>query len=226
MHTSLVAGWAGSMALYELSIFDPSDPVLNPMWRQGMFVMPFMARIGVTESWGGWTITGESSSTPGIWSFEGVALTHIVLSGLLFLAAIWHWVYWDLDLFQDPRTGEPALDLPKIFGIHLLLSGFLCFGFGAFHVTGLFGPGIWVSDAFGLTGRVQPVAPAWGPEGFNPFNPPDQFIVNGGTPLVGVTNISPSQSLLHVTSVIKIDGGVKFGGPGKTNTVSGPNPDC
>ena len=44
MHTALVAGWAGSMALYELAIFDPSDPVLNPMWRQGMFVMPFMSR--------------------------------------------------------------------------------------------------------------------------------------------------------------------------------------
>jgi photosystem II CP47 chlorophyll apoprotein len=27
------------------------------MWRQGMFVMPFMARLGITESWGGWTIT-------------------------------------------------------------------------------------------------------------------------------------------------------------------------
>jgi hypothetical protein len=65
-----------------------------------MFVMPFMARLGITESWGGWTITGESSMTPGIWSFEGVALTHRSL-GLLFLAAIWHWVYWDLDL--DPR---------------------------------------------------------------------------------------------------------------------------
>jgi len=48
MHTALVAGWAGSMALYELAVFDPSDPVLNPMWRQGMFVMPFMARLGVT----------------------------------------------------------------------------------------------------------------------------------------------------------------------------------
>ncbi|PPR82168.1 hypothetical protein GOBAR_AA38545 [Gossypium barbadense] len=34
MHTALVAGWAGSMALYELAIFDPSDPVLDPMWRQ------------------------------------------------------------------------------------------------------------------------------------------------------------------------------------------------
>ena len=171
MHTALVAGWAGSMALYELAVFDPSDPVLNPMWRQGMFVMPFMARLGVTDSWGGWSITGESVSDPGIWSFEGVALTHIILSGMCFLAAIWHWVYWDLELVRDPRTGEPALDLPKIFGIHLFLASLLCFGFGAFHVTGTFGPGIWVSDAYGVTGRVQAVAPAWGAEGFNPFNP-------------------------------------------------------
>ena len=58
MHTALVAGWAGSMALYELAVFDPSDPVLNPMWRQGMFVMPFMTRLGITDSWGGWSITG------------------------------------------------------------------------------------------------------------------------------------------------------------------------
>ena len=171
MHTALVAGWAGSMALYDLAIFDPSDPVLNPMWRQGMFVLPFMARLGVTESWGGWSITGGSAVDPGFWSFEGVAAAHIVLSGLLFLAACWHWVYWDLDLFRDPRTGEPALDLPKMFGIHLFLSGLLCFGFGAFHLTGLWGPGMWVSDPYGLTGSIQPVAPEWGPAGFNPFNP-------------------------------------------------------
>ena len=58
MHTGLVAGWAGSMALYELSIFDFSDPILNPMWRQGMFVMPFMTRLGVSDSWTGWDIAG------------------------------------------------------------------------------------------------------------------------------------------------------------------------
>jgi photosystem II CP47 chlorophyll apoprotein len=171
MHTALVAGWAGSMALFELATFDPSDPVLNPMWRQGMFVMPFMARLGVTGSWGGWSITGETGVDPGFWSFEGVAAAHIILSGMLFLAAVWHWVYWDLELFRDQRTGEPALDLPKMFGIHLFLSGLLCFGFGAFHQTGLFGPGMWVSDPYGLTGSMQPVAPAWGPEGFDPFNP-------------------------------------------------------
>jgi photosystem II CP47 chlorophyll apoprotein len=171
MHTALVAGWAGSMALYELAIFDPSDPVLDPMWRQGMFVLPFMARIGVTGSWSGWSVTGESNVDPGFWSFEGVATAHIVLSGMLFLAAVWHWVFWDLELFRDPRTGEPALDLPKMFGIHLFLSGLLCFGFGAFHLTGLWGPGMWVSDPYGLTGSIQPVAPEWGPDGFNPFNP-------------------------------------------------------
>ena len=33
------------------SPLDPSDPVLNYMWRQGMFVMPFMARLGVTDRW-------------------------------------------------------------------------------------------------------------------------------------------------------------------------------
>jgi photosystem II CP47 chlorophyll apoprotein len=58
-----------------------------------------------------------------------------------------------------------------MFGIHLFLSGLLCFGFGAFHLTGVWGPGMWVSDPYGLTGHVQPVAPEWGPSGFNPFNP-------------------------------------------------------
>ncbi|KAJ1682668.1 hypothetical protein LUZ63_022112 [Rhynchospora breviuscula] len=50
-------------------------------------------------------------------------------------------------------------------------AGVACFGFGAFHVTGLYGPGIWVSDPYGLTGKVQAVNPAWGVDGFDPFVP-------------------------------------------------------
>ncbi|KAJ0442886.1 Photosystem II CP47 reaction center protein [Helianthus annuus] len=145
MHTALVAGWAGSMALYELAVFDPSDPVLDPKWRQGMFVIPFMTRLGITNSWGGWSITGGTITNPGIWSYK--------------------------EIFCDERTGKPSLDLPKIFGIHLFLAGLACFGFGAFHVTGLYGPGIWVSDPYGLTGKVQSVNPSWGVEGFDPFVP-------------------------------------------------------
>jgi photosystem II CP47 chlorophyll apoprotein len=169
MHTSLVVGWASSMTLYELVVFDPSDPVLDPMWRQGMFVIPFMTRLGIKDSWTGWNINRETVINPSIWSYEGVVGAHIMFSGLCFLAAIWHWVYWDLEILCDERTGEICLDLPKVFGIHLFLSGVACFGFGAFHVTGLYGPGIWVSDPYGLTGKIQPVDPAWGAEGFDPF---------------------------------------------------------
>jgi photosystem II CP47 chlorophyll apoprotein len=171
MHTSLVSGWAGSMALYELARFDPSDPVLNPMWRQGMLVMPMMARLGVVSSWYGWSVLGGDFQKPGLWSFEGVAGCHLVLSGLCLMAACWHWLYSDIEIFREPVSGLPALDLPKVFAIHLGLASALSFGFGLFHVMGVFGPGIWVSDIYGLTGRVRGVVPEWGAEGFDPFLP-------------------------------------------------------
>ncbi|RZC44451.1 hypothetical protein C5167_037401 [Papaver somniferum] len=162
--TYRVSGWgAGSMTLYELDVFDPFDQVLDPMWRQGMFVIPFMTHLGIMNSWGGWSITGGTITNPGIWSYEGVAGAHIMFSDLCFLAAIWHWVYWDLEIFCDERTRKPSLDLPKNFGIHLFLSGVACFG--------LYGPGIWVSDPYGLTRKVQSINPVWGVEGFDPFVP-------------------------------------------------------
>jgi len=172
MHTALVSGWAGSMAFYEIRIFDPLDPILNPMWRQGMFLMPFMTRLGVTKSWRFWSVIRgglDKTETSFFWSYESVALAHIALSGLLFLAAVWHWFYWQLEIFQDSRNGEPILDLPKIFGIHLLLASTLCFCFGTFHIRGLFGPGIWVSDTFGISGDIQKVSPVWGRSGFRPL---------------------------------------------------------
>ncbi len=133
MHTGLVSGWAGSMLLYELSAFDPSDLVFNPMWRQGLYVMPFATRLGCTSSWSGWSVVSSQSATPLTWSYETVGIAHIVLAGLLFAASAWHWTYWDLDVFRDRRSGELALDLPAIFGIHLVLAGLLCLGFGVFH---------------------------------------------------------------------------------------------
>lgn len=133
MHTGLVAGWAGVMAFYEVSAFDPTDLTFNPMWRQGMYVLPFITRLGVVDSWAGWSMIGTNTTQQTIWSYEGVALTHIILAGLLFLASIWHWTYWDLDVFRERRSSALALDLPRIFGIHLCLAGLLCLGFGSFH---------------------------------------------------------------------------------------------
>ena len=75
------------------------------MWRQGMYVIPFLVRLGVVDSWSGWSLT-ESPNNSGVWSFEGVGIAHIVLAGLLFLASLWHWTYWDLDVFRDLRVGK------------------------------------------------------------------------------------------------------------------------
>nr|YP_003795264.2 photosystem II 47 kDa protein [Chromera velia]ADJ66506.2 photosystem II 47 kDa protein [Chromera velia] len=192
MHTALIAGWAGAMTLYELNIFDPSDPVLNPMWRQGMYVLPFMARLGITNSSDKWNLFGSQdyykSDTPngtgvlnwwtrtgnqGGWTFESVALAHFGLSGMLILASMWHWYYWNLDLFENDNVffqNVTTLDYLLLFSIHLTLASALCFGFGALHLTGTWGPGVWMNDRFGLNPHLVYVQPEWGGEGFNPFN--------------------------------------------------------
>ena len=169
MHTGLVSGWAGSMIFYEIAAFDPNDIVFNPMWRQGCFVLPFATRLGVVDSWSGWSMLGSISDRGTGWSYEAVGTSHIILAGLCFAASAWHWTYWDLDVFRDRRSNELCLDLPQIFGIHLLLSGLLCLSFGAFHCAVY--PGIWVSDVFGLSGAPTAVSYVWGPQGFDAFNP-------------------------------------------------------
>ena len=54
------------------------------------------------------------------------------------------------DLFRNRRGDSLTLDLPKIFGIHLVLAGLGCLTFGLFHASVY--PGIWVSDVYGLGG--------------------------------------------------------------------------
>ena len=41
-----ISMWAGVRGLYELITVDPTDPVYNPIWRQGCYVIPFISRIG------------------------------------------------------------------------------------------------------------------------------------------------------------------------------------
>jgi photosystem II CP47 chlorophyll apoprotein len=76
MHTGLVAGWSGVMTLYELIIFDPTDPTYNPSWRQGCYLMPFISRIGVVSSLYNWSL-GIELSTNRLWTYETVSAAHI-----------------------------------------------------------------------------------------------------------------------------------------------------
>lgn len=160
MHTGLLAGWSGVMLLYELIIVDTTDPVYNPIWRQGCYVMPFTSRLGVVRSLYDWSLGIELTTNP-YWTYETVSVAHILLSGFSILAAFWHWAYWDLDVFLSSSTSSLLLDLNRIFGIHLTLASLLCFGFGLAHLTGFFGPGLWTSDSFGLLGSVRFVKPVY-----------------------------------------------------------------
>ena len=68
-------------------------------------------------------------------------------------------------------------------------------------------PGIWVSDPYGLTGSVQPVAPSWGPDGFDPYNPGG--VASCGGMLTSVTlvkkNFAVCWKLLLTSLVPKVD---------------------
>ena len=54
-----------------------------------------------------------------------------------------------------------SIDLIAVLGIHLLLSSLLCFGYGYYHLTGVYGPGLWSSDGFGLIGSVRGIKPVY-----------------------------------------------------------------
>ena len=163
MHTALLAGWSGSMLLYENLVTDSTDPVFNPIWRQGMYALAFCQRLGLSVS-----AYDDSTFSEGFWTYETGLIAHVFFSGFLILASYWHWSFWDLDLFLDPE-GKLVLNLLKVFGIHLTLAGLLCFTYGSFHLTGIFGPGIWTSDSFGLIGGPRDVKPEFTLLNLGPF---------------------------------------------------------
>jgi photosystem II CP47 chlorophyll apoprotein len=171
MHTGLVAAWSSVMVFYELITLDPTDPVYNPIWRQGCYGIPFLCRLGVIRSLYPWSL-GIKLSINLSWTYETMNMAHIFLSGFSIFAAIWHWAYWDFNLFFSSPAQDPCklvLDLNQILGIHLHLASLLCFGFGLAHVSGFQGPGIWTSDSFGVVGSMRFVKPIYSVIGLAPF---------------------------------------------------------
>ena len=168
MHSALISGWSGVMLLYELILVDPTDPIYNPIWRQGCFVMPYLSRLGVVYSLFDWTLGIDCIFTT-YWTYEIIVLSHTPLSGLLILASYWHWAFWDLKLFILAVSGILVLDLNRILGIHVSLASILCLGFGLAHLTGFIGPGMWTADSFGILGCVRFMKPVYSSVGFTSY---------------------------------------------------------
>ena len=75
MHTGFAAGWSGVMVLYELISVDRTDPVLNPIWRQGCYLIPFISRIGVSASVFSWSL-GINLDPRLDWTYETINIFH------------------------------------------------------------------------------------------------------------------------------------------------------
>ena len=146
------------MLLYELLILDSSDPVYNPIWRQGSYVMPFTSHLGIIQSNHRWSLS-MSQESPLYWSYEWVSIQHVMLSGVLILSGCWHWSYSDLDAFISSQSSGYELDLNRILEIHLLWSSLICMGYGVGHLSGVYGPGMYTSDLHHILGSVRFIKP-------------------------------------------------------------------
>ena len=125
MHTAILCSWSSLIFIYELIVLDISDPSYNPFWRQGCYVLPFMSRIGSTSSIFGWSISMNLYIN--LWSYESISVAHLILSRIFILASLWHWSYFDLNVFVHILMNELVLDLNNIFAIHLNLAWFISY---------------------------------------------------------------------------------------------------
>ena len=111
-HAGLIVLWAGLYTLFELGRFDPSQP----MYEQGLIVLPNLARLGLGITDGGSAIDTHP--------YFAVGAIHLISSAVLGLGGIFHALRGPATL-----TGPFAYDwsdrrkMARILGIHLVLLG-------------------------------------------------------------------------------------------------------
>jgi len=147
-HTGLIVFWAGAMTLFELARFDPGQP----MYEQGLILLPNLARLG----WG----VGSGGAIVSTYPYWVIGVLHLISSAFLGAGGIYHALQGPEKLEQRfPFFGYRWDDTDKmttILGIHLMLLGG-----GAFLLVakatilgGLYDP---------ILGEVRRVAPTLNP---------------------------------------------------------------
>ena len=114
-HAGLIVLWAGAMTLFELNRFDASQP----MFDQGLILLPNLARLGIGVGAG-----GEIVDT---YPYFAIGVIHLISSAVLGAGGIFHSVFGPAKLESKfDFFGYRWNDINKmtdILGIHLVLLG-------------------------------------------------------------------------------------------------------
>ncbi|MBW4615294.1 MAG: chlorophyll a/b binding light-harvesting protein [Desmonostoc vinosum HA7617-LM4] len=118
-HAGLIVLWAGAMTLFEITKYDPSQP----MYAQGLILLPHLATLGFG--------VGEGGQIIDTYPYFVIGVLHLVSSAVLGAGGIYHALLGPEVLPEEKMTfpGSFGYDwqdedkMTTIIGIHLLLLG-------------------------------------------------------------------------------------------------------
>jgi photosystem II CP43 chlorophyll apoprotein len=117
-HAGLIVLWAGAMTIFELSHYDSSQP----MYQQGLILLPHLATLGFGVGSGGQIIDTNS--------YLSIGAIHLISSAVLGAGGIYHSIRGEAVLHQDSTAAgsfgydwQDTQKMTTILGIHLTLLG-------------------------------------------------------------------------------------------------------
>ena len=112
-HAGLIVLWAGAMTLFELSQFDPSQP----MYEQNLILLPHLASLGFG--------VGQTGQIVDTYPYYLIGMLHLISSAVLGAGGIYHAVL-GAETLDEKGFGykwDDGNKMTSILGIHLVLLG-------------------------------------------------------------------------------------------------------
>lgn len=135
-HAGLIVFWAGAITLFEISRLDVSQP----MWEQGLILLPHLATLG----WG----VGANGVVVNTYPYFVIGALHLISAAFLGFGGIYHALWGPKYLENNSEffgyQWQDTNKMTDIIGIHLLLLGLGAFLLvaKAMFFGGLYDPGI------------------------------------------------------------------------------------
>ena len=115
---ALIVFWAGAMTLFEVSNFSPTQP----MYEQGLILLPNLARLGYG--------LGDGGVVADIYPFYVIGVLHLISSAVLGAGGLYHALLGPATLSSEGTlAGSFGYDwsdpdkMTSILGIHLVVLG-------------------------------------------------------------------------------------------------------